>query len=323
MRFSEYIDKLEEMVKDCELIKKQLYGLQVLQFAYIREKYQIDQEYRSTFDLQELLDDYSWKARKCHYFVYKYLVGVLKELNCHREHIESLTETDYIFYPKSSILDEAVYNFDAFVLAACAIMEPASKDYMATHLRKKPVTSYYPKKKQIGLYWQMNLLRNRIVHHTGGRFENGSICQRYVDFSSRINGVEIRNENIALRSTQIDVYRSKEVQKTIATILETGSDSNVFDCLFPEKTGKGHEKKNPGLLVCGETVYFDHATSGVRFVSEILQFLLNMNNAFFVELSHRLKNKAIILEICTVIYENEAGEKWHLSDLFDISQIPM
>lgn len=322
MNMNEYINALKDLQKVNQRIKHQLCCLQSLQWAYTSEKFQVGVEYRANYDLPELLEEYSWKANKCHYFLGKYIDGVLHELAFHEQYIGSSPDSDNIFIGKTAVLDEAIYNFDAFVLAASALLEGEGVGYMEAFLRKTPIAKYYPKRKEIGLYWQLNLLRNRIVHHTGGRYDNGEVCQRFFDFSSRINGIRLKDNHIQLECTQIDVYRSPEVQKEIARILLTGDESNVFDCLFPDKVGKGHGKKNPGMLYPGVVLYFDHASSGVRFVSEIQQFLLNMNEAFFVEFAHKIKNKASIPELCSVYFENGEEIKCQVNELFDISKIP-
>jgi len=322
MRFNEYINALKDLQKMNQHIKRQLCCLQSLQWVYTCEKFQVGVEHRATYDLPELLEEYSWKVNKCHYFLGKYIDGVLQELAFHKNHMESMPNTENIFMGKTASLDEAVYNFDAFVLAASTLLEGASIDYMATYLKKTPIAQYYPKKQEIGLYWQLNLLRNRIIHHTGGRYDNGEICRRFFDFSSRINGIRLNNNNIQLECTQIDVYRSPEVQREIVRVLSTGDESNVFDCLFPDKAGKGRGKKNPDMLYPGVVLYFEHASSGVRFISEIQQFILKMNEAFFVEFAHKIKNKTSILELSTMHYENGAEVKCQVKELFDISKIP-
>lgn len=173
MTFKEYIAVLKDLQKMNQHIVHQLCCLQALQWEYNSEKFQPGVEYRATYDLPELLEEYRWKANKCHYFLSKYIDGVLQELSFHEQHMESIPNSENILMGKTAILDEAVYNFDAFVLAASALMEGEGVGYLEAFLRKTPIAQYYPKRKEIGLYWQLNLLRNRIVHHTGGRFDNG------------------------------------------------------------------------------------------------------------------------------------------------------
>ena len=322
MIFDEYVVALQELQKTNKQIKKQLYCLQGLQWAYTMERMQVGQEYKLTFDLPEFLEEYSWKANKCVYFLEKYIDGVLKELDFHRESARNTSNSDNILICKTKHMDEAVYNFDAFVLAASALLEGEGVGYMEAHLRKSSIANYYPKKCDIGLYWQLNLLRNRIVHHTGGRYINGEVCQRFFDFSSKIDGIRIKNGHIKLECTQIDVYGSPEVQKEIARILMTGDESNVFDCLFPDRSGKGHGRKRPEVLYPGVALYFDHTSSGIRFISEIQQFLVNMNEAFFVEFAYKINDKVSIPNICMVQYENGEEVRCQVKELFDISKIP-
>lgn len=316
--FEEYVAVLECLVKNNEKIKKQILCLQALNSTYAQERFQVGQEYELTYDISELTDEYSWKIKKCQYFLDKYLQGILKEL----ESISDLQKDNCITTGRTYFLDEAIYNFDAFVLASSEILEGESIGYMTSYLRRTPVSNYYPKKAEIGLYWQLNLLRNRIIHHTGGRYDNSGGCYRYCDFSSRINVIRFENGHIKMECTQIDVYRSSEVQNVILSVMKNGDKTNVFDCLFPEKSGKGHSKKTPGVLYPGITLYFDHVTSGIRFVSEIQEFILNMNEAFFVELSHCIKSKELIPEVGIICYEAGKEISCKVKEVFDVDKIP-
>ena len=151
MNMNEYINALKDLQKVNQRIKHQLCCLQSLQWAYTSEKFQVGVEYRANYDLPELLEEYSWKANKCHYFLGKYIDGVLHELAFHEQYIGSILDSDNIFMGKTAVLDEAIYNFDAFVLAASVLLEGESVGYMETFLRKTPIAKYYPKRKSRSL----------------------------------------------------------------------------------------------------------------------------------------------------------------------------
>lgn len=321
MTHIEYINTLNQLIAITGKIEKELRCLDSLKFMYIQEKFQVGCEYMLMFDLPELWDEYNWKASKCIYFLSKYLECMSLEIQLHKKVLDEYMDNDEIFIGTSGWLREASYHFDAFVLAACAILEQEEKDYMAAYLKRTDIASFYPSKKEIGLYWQLNLLRNRIIHHTGGRFDNGEVCQRFFDFSSRINGIRVKNRNIEMECTQIDVYRSTIVQSEIMYILVTGSGENIFDRLFPDKKGKGHGKNKPVMIQPGVTLYFDHVSSGVRLVTEIQNFILNMDEAFFVEFSSKIKEKGKIPEVGVIEFCEGEEVKYQIKDVFDTEKI--
>ena len=112
MTLQEYKHRLNQILDTCILLKKQINALSLLSFNYIAEKNSDGMEHIITYDLPELWDDYSFKLKKCVYFLEQYCHGILNEL----EHIPP-REGD-IGVAAGPYLEEAIFNFDAFVLSA-------------------------------------------------------------------------------------------------------------------------------------------------------------------------------------------------------------
>ena len=330
MTYKEYIVKAEELLGISTTLEKQLNCIETVKNIRMFEKCQVGQEYLLTFDFSDVWDEYAWKVRKCTYFLKNYLKNMLEEIKRVEQSIEQMKkamgspkneQNDELFIAVSQSVSVACYNFDAFILATCSLMDQEEKEYVERYIKNTEIATFYPNKKEIGLYWQLNLLRNRIVHHTGGRFDNGEVCSRFFDFSSRINGIREKNGHITMECTQIDVYRSKVVQMEILNIILTESRDNLFDRLFPDKKGKGHGKHSPVMIQPGVTLYFDHIDSGTRLIQEIQRFLTNMNLAFLREFIVAIKDKTKVEQLRVLESLDDLQSGYQLKDVFDMSKL--
>lgn len=315
MTVKEYLERLDRIEERTIALRYRIELLCALKNKYVFEKYRIGEEYLCTYDIAELWDEYSVKLRKCIYFLTKYYTGMRNEIAIHAE---QLNGNDNICISPSRNMEEAIFNFDAFILSACAVIDNEEKDYLAAYLKNTDVKSFYPSRKEIGLYWQLNLLRNRIVHHTGGRYINSELCQRYFDFSSHVRTIRIRDGHLYLECTQIDIHTSKTVQEVIKREIENNNRNNIFDELFPERKGKGKGKKNPVIILPNENIYFDHAYGGQWVAGAIQDFIFKIIQAFFVEFCSVIKNKSSIPELGIRFIENGQWFQIQIKDFFDV-----
>lgn len=209
MTVQDYNACLRKILNRNLFLRKQINALSIISVQYIVEKNPINEEHKCQFDLPDLWKDYSLKLKKCAYFLEHYCIGLLKEI----EFQNDLIRVDNISVSPSSYLEEAIFNFDAFILSTSSVIDYEGRNYLATQFKRVKIGDIYPNRKEIGLYWQLNILRNRIIHHTGGRFINGEECQRFLDFSSMVQMIRVTHGNISLGCTQIDVCKEdvKEV----------------------------------------------------------------------------------------------------------------
>lgn len=218
-------------------------------------------------------------------------------------------------------LEEAIFNFDSFILSISSIMEYEERDYLATQLKRVNIYDIYPNKGEIGLYLQVNIIRNRIIHHTGGRYINGKECSRFLDFSSSVKIIRVQNGNISLKCTQIDVYKD-EMKKAMpkARKIAKRAKKPVFDVLFPSKSGKGHGKKHPTMVIPDKDIYFDHADTGIKIVPQIQEFLRKLNQVFFEEFYRRSEKKEELLKLCTVFCDDKGSFQYQIKNVFECEE---
>lgn len=313
MTVQEYSVCLNKILTRNLFLRKQINALSIISIQYIVEKNPIGEESKCTFDLPDLWKDYSLKLRKCIYFLEQYCNGLLKEMELISDLIH--VEVDDTSVSPSPHAEEAIFNFDALILSTSAVIDYEVRDYLATQFKKVKIENIYPDRKDIGLYWQLNILRNRIIHHTGGRFANNKEeCQRFLDFSSMIQMIRVTHGNVSLGSTQIDACK-EDVKRVLSIAIKSGE--NVFDVLFPNKSGKGPGKKHPIMVVPSKDIYFDHANAGINMISQIQDFVCNLNQAFFDEFCYKSNQPEKLLNLCVGL--NHCGQtyQYQIKDIFE------
>lgn len=317
MTVQEYKGNLNQALDKCLLLKEQINALSLMGNLYTVEKNPVGVEQLCKYDLPELWGEYTLKFKKCVYFLEHYCQGILNELDLQGDRLHG----NNIFISPGSYLEEAIFNFDSFILATSVIMEYEERDYLAAHFKKADINSIYPQRDEIGLNLQVNILRNRIVHHTGGRYINGKECSRFVDFSSNVQMIRVQNENISLQCTQIDVYKDG-MQKVLPAAIQIATEQKVtvFDILFPSKSGKGHGKRHPTMVIPDKDIYFDHADTGIKIVPQIQEFLRKLNQVFFEEFYRRSEKKEELLNVCTVFCDDKGSFQYQIKNIFECEE---
>lgn len=315
MTVKEYLEKLNKIEERTMTLKLRLELLGALKRKYTLEKYTVGQEYLCTYDIEELWEEYSVKLKKCLYFLEKYYTGMRNEILMHAKPLEG----NDVWLCPSRNMEEAIFNFDAFILSACAVIDNEEKDYLSAYLKKTDIKPFYPDKREIDLYWQLNLLRNRIVHHTGGRYINSEVCQRYFDFSSHVRMIQVSNGHLFLECTQIDVHTSQRAREVIQKEIESNSRNNIFDELFPDRKAKGKNKKSPVMIMPNERIYFDHAYGGQWVAGAVQDFMYKITQAFFAEFYDIIKDKNSIPELGISFIDDGQNCQVRVRDLFDLT----
>ena len=291
-------------------MRKQMNALSIISIQYIIERNPIGEEYKCKYDLPDLWREYELKLKKCIYFLEHYCNELIKELDFHRDPLQS----NDISVSPTIHLEEAIFNFDAFVLSTATIMDYEERDYLIAQFKKARINDIYPNKEEIGLYWQLNLLRNRIIHHTGGRFMNTKECNRFLDFSSMVSIIRVVHGSLLLVCTQIDACK-EAVKEVLPAAIQTGE--NVFDVLFPTKSGKGHGKTHPIMIMPNKDIYFDHADTGVNMISKIQDFVSKLNQAFFEEFCWKSGQKEYFLNLCVGFGYNDDHYQYQVKDVLN------
>ncbi len=256
------------------------------------------------FDDISVIENYLYKQKEFIYFVFQFLSNISK----------SIPTSESLFQIKEGMSfpplnDVFPYYFDSLIIQFSSIIELNQKNQLEHYLNNGNSFHFYPDRNQFGLWWEIYMLRNRMVHFTESRYsEQSKICSCYETFSSKCNMIKIDNHNhIFFASTLIDIYKSEYIKSKIEEAILSKERINPFDLLFPLKSPKGYGKNQPIVLHLSDDIYFDYASSGVRLLNEINTFLNKINNILFAHIYSRLKNKKNITNVNIVLYID--GEK--------------
>lgn len=273
-----------------------------------------DKEVQVQYEIENVINEFLYKENKTIFLIGKFLICYLKILNT----TSKLFLEKNICFPPDSRYQELTYYFDSFISSFSVIIEPEQKELLKQYFNKDIIDKKYPSKQNIGIYWQINMLRNRILHFTSRRYDyTNKACYCYENFSSEIKMINIDQEgNISIPSTLIDIYSDKKIEMAINKSISDGS--NVFDNLFPNKTPKGYSKKKPFICHISNDIFFDYTNSLINLLSEIENFFDDINSIFIKKLStyyddmNDLKNSktSILLEGKEILYS--------VNDIFDI-----
>lgn len=210
--------------------------------------------------------------------------------------------------------EELTFYFDAFIASVSVVFESEQKQILSKYLNAKAIEKIYPSRNQFGVWWQIYMLRNRILHTTETRYDgNTDKCSRYMEFSSKILMVQIKDNEISLLSTLIDIYKDVNIKKAIDISIKN-RDYNPFDILFPHKSAKGKGKSEPTVLYISNDIYFDYVISGTKLIDEVLKILELINQEFLKEFSNYYSDKDELYEIKTC-YGN-FDDTYTINDVF-------
>lgn len=240
------------------------------------------EEVKVQYGIDHVINEFLYKENKT-------LFLIEQLLKCYMQILKNQSEMfckNNISFPPSKDYCELTYYFDSFVASFSTIIENDQKEILEKFFDKEQINNVFPTRNKIGLYWQINMLRNRILHFTGRRYEyTNKYCCCYENFSSEIKMIRVdKNGNISIPSTLIDIYSDKNIENAINKSIKDGT-TNTFDNLFPNKTPKGYSKKKPFVYHISNNIFFDYTHSLVKLLNEIEDFFDKINNVFIKELS--------------------------------------
>lgn len=306
MDYKTLFDKINNQIKYVDKLSKQINILNIIGFE--KYKNQTDEEV-VRYDSNKLFDDFSFKISKIIFFLKKYLT-LFNEIVSKDE----LLKQNNISICPDKRYEELTFYFDAFIASVSVVFESEQKQILSKYLNAKAIEKIYPSRNQFGIWWQIYMLRNRILHTTETRYDrNTNKCSRYMEFSSKILMVQIKDNEISLLSTLIDIYKDENIKKAIDISIKN-RDYNPFDLLFPHKSAKGKGKSEPTVLYISNDIYFDYIISGTKLIDEVLKILELINQEFLIEFSNYYSDKEKLYEIKTC-YGN-FDDTYTINDVF-------
>ena len=292
LKYNEYKNKIDELLKKNLLLWQQTHIMFIPISNKMAAEYPTSEETRLRYDISNVWDEFVYKENKVLFFINKYLNNMLNGINAD---IDLMDKVD-IWFPINNIIEEAIYYFDALVSSFSTLIETEQKDILCKYLDSKEINKVFPTRKDIGLYWQIYMLRNRIMHFTNGKYDySKKECIRFYDFSSKIITMHIDNKGeLSANSTLIDINKCEQVKIAINMAINNKS-INPFEILFPNQSAKGYGKKKPFLSFISDDIFFDHIDSSVMMINEILEILCTINKAFLKQLIVESNEKEKIL----------------------------
>ena len=240
------------------------------------------------YDELRIIEEYLYKEKELVYFVFQFLTNI-------NSSIIDIKPTDTnIFFPPLN--DKFTFYFDSMITQLYLLVESEQRIQLQHYFNKDKELKFYPNRNQFGLWWEVYMLRNRVVHYTENRYIAGKEeCTCYYSFSSKCNMINIdKNGNIIINSTLIDIYKDKYIKEKIEEAII--KKENPFDLLFPNKSATGHNKKYPVVNIIDSDIWFDYASSGIRLLNEACYFLNLLNDMYFNYIYNQLNNKEELMD---------------------------
>lgn len=279
MNYLEYLEETKKILEENLKIQKQRhYMFLPVTNKTVRES-KIEEEQICRYQITNVWEDISYKEGKVLFFIEKYINTMLLALDTYKD----LLNQNNVSIPSNNIFEEATYYFDAMMASFSTLIEGEQKNLLLKYFDGKSINKFFPSREKLGLYWQVNLIRNRILHFDNGRYNNkDKECRRFNDFSSRINVISIDNSNnISAICNLIDSEKS-DIEAAIKIAIN--SKRNLFDILFPETEAKGYKRKSPTILIMDRKFCFDHISSSITLIRNMQNFLENINYLFLYKI---------------------------------------
>lgn len=240
------------------------------------------EEVKVQYGIEDVINEFLYKENKTLFLIKQLLKCYMQIL---KNQSEMFLKNNISFSPSKDYY-ELTYYFDSFVASFSTIIENDQKEILENFFDRGQINDIFPTRNKIGLYWQINMLRNRILHYTKIRYAyTNKFCYCYENFSSKIKMISVdKDGNISIPSTLIDIYSDKNIENAISKSIKDHT-SNPFDILFPNKTPKGYSKKKPFVLHISNNIFFDYTDSLVNLLKEIEDLFDKINNIFIKELS--------------------------------------
>lgn len=298
MVYNELKKKIQEQININEIIFKQTKIIVFPAMHELTKKCNI--EMKVQYGINEVFNDFLFKEKQIIFFMDKYLTTYYEIL----KRIDEFKSNDCFIAP-NQLNEEMVFYFDSLIAAISIIIESQQKDELNKYLTG--ISESYPSRQQFGLWWQIYMLRNRILHTTSPRYTNDTnYCTRYINFSSKVLSIKISDHNIIMSCTLLDIYKDENIKLAIEKAINDAS-INPFDLLFENTSAKGYGKKRPNIAHISNDVYFDYASSGIKLIDDIQELMDKINHKFLLRFSKDFDNIDKMLEIKTTIN----GENWY------------
>ena len=296
MIIKEFNDKLKKIKNNFNKTQFQIQSILIASMQLNYEKCG-SEEQLVRYDELRIVEEYLYKEKELIYFISQFLTNI-------NSMVDKINHTDgNISFPPTN--DKFQFYFDSMITQLYLLFESEQRVQIQHYFNKDKDFIFYPNRNQYGLWWEVYMLRNRIVHYTKNRYlPKREDCACYHSFSSKCNMIRIdQNNNITINSTLIDIYKDDVFKKKIEEAII--SKENPFDLLFPNKSAKGRNKKYPVVSFIDRDIWFDYASSGIRLLNQVSDFLNSINKMFFNYFYNQLNDKEKLMNSSISLFIDE------------------
>lgn len=176
MKYEDLKNKIDAQIEAYDILWKQTH----IMFIPSSHKYLKDdgKEKLVQYGINEVYNEFVFKENKILFFIEKYLKSFKNILECGFIPFQK----NNVCIPINNLCDEMIYFFDSLIASFAVIIESQQMNILIKYLNKS-VQEFYPSRQQFGLWWQINMLRNRILHYTNARYDDSKeTCSMYMDF---------------------------------------------------------------------------------------------------------------------------------------------
>lgn len=314
MKYTDLLKEINDLMEKNNKIYKQNYII-FIPLAHKIFKENGYEEKRVQYDIDNVIKELSYKEKKTIFFINKFLETFKKIMILDEK---KLLEKK-ISFPPNQYYQELTYYFDSIVSSFSTIIESEQKKILEDYISHEKIKDVFPSRNRFGLYWQIYMLRNRILHFTEKRYDyNNKCCSCYQDFSSEIKMIKIDLEgNISISSTLLDIYKDENIKSAILNSIKN-RDMNPFDLLFPNKSAKGYSKRKPFILYISNDIFFDYSTSAINLLNEIQSFFNKINNLLLLKLKEYYDDENDLKNSKTIAMINGIECEYSIKDVFEI-----
>lgn len=261
----------------------------------------VGKEIKVTQDISQVWEDYYFilngvliRWDDCH----KYIQDILKNVEEMIKDLKGESVQLGVPIPLANLLS---YRFEDLLVAFPRLNE----DPMITEIEryvhadnKTRIRKNCIKRDDVkGLYWELNLLRNRAAHSIKGYYtQHAGIAARYLSISSKLYMIDIDKENKVFRSGLYS-YRKNEcfpriVQEYIidAKYGDDLSKKSLMELLFESSSPKGHGRKKPVLLYPSNIEFFDMNSEFYALSNDMMDYIITQLEVFKSEIDSNKTN---------------------------------
>lgn len=277
------IKELNNIQDRINLTNKRMRIVNIVNAPHNQVDFEPDVEKIVVYDHTLAWETYSFILRKVLYrmrCVLEALISIIDDV----KNIKLIDDGD-VFVPVYPQYEPLFYDFEDMLVS---FLKAYEGEYIEDVIRcfnkscKDEFNNNLPRRNDVdGLFWKINILRNRVAHSTGGRYLNkDSKASRFTDFSSQAKMIRVNSESIAMECSLVDIDKNPEIKQVIKDVLiekkcgEGCSYNNIFDLLFPDRSPKGHNKKHPNMVLpiigC-----FNYFSSFISLSNQMLDYIDN------------------------------------------------